>query len=915
MVSYDGTITLKTLVDTKGIKTGASQIKSGLSGIGPMLGKIGAAVGIAFGVAALINFGKQSVKLASDLQEVQNVVDVAFGDMTYKMEEFANTAIETYGISRLTAKNTGSSYMAMAVGMGMARDAASDMSLQLTALSADMSSFYNISQDESRVALSAVFTGETETLKRYGILITEVNLQEYARQQGITKSINAMTQQEKVMLRYNYIMQQTALAQGDFARTSLSWANQTRVLTERWNEMKTAFGEAFISIGTLILPAINTLIKGLTYVANLAKVAAVNIAALFGKKIDTTSANVAGNTAAISSGLGSAADNAADTAGGVGDVGKAAKKANKEISKTVAAFDELQILASDAADSAGGGSGGAGGGGIGGAGGVSEVGAVQDSGKSPGEYADETINALARIGEAVGKALMVIGVILLLTGNIGWGLGCIAVGAAIYGVSEMALAGSDPSKDTLTKLEILKSVVAPALLALGVVCIFLGAVPIGIGLIVVGAAIYGVRQMKEQSGKDPALTAVDKLNIVLQAAGAALIAIGVILLFLGQIPIGLGFIIMGATLFNISSQQLNENGITTKVSTFLKDNQNLIVGISLAMLIIGTIMMACGIITPLSLGLVVAGAVGLASMAAINNTTVSTLITTWIKDNSGLIVGISLALLVLGIVLCCCGVITPLSIGLIAAGAVGLATVVVINWDYIKTKTTEVFNKISNWVTTWGLLILGIILVFTGAGIPLGLGLIKKGAQNLAKADDPLWDTIYNKIVETWNNIKTYWKENIAEWFTVAKWEGLAGKCGEGLKNGFTSAIETIKTIFKNGINWIIGKLNKLSFKIPDIPGIPGGGETFGINIPPLAQGAVLPPNKPFMAMVGDQTSGTNVEAPLDTIKQALIEAMQTSGGGNQPIIIEIDGREFGRAVLTQGNRESKRTSGKLVFA
>ena len=106
----------------------------------------------------------------------------------------------------------------------------------------------------------------------------------------------------------------------------------------------------------------------------------------------------------------------------------------------------MQILASDAADSAGGGSGGAGGGGIGGAGGVSEVGAVQDSGKSPGEYADETINALARIGEAVGKALMVIGVILLLTGNIGWGLGCIAVGAAIYGVSEMALAGSDPSK-------------------------------------------------------------------------------------------------------------------------------------------------------------------------------------------------------------------------------------------------------------------------------------------------------------------------------------------------------------------------------------------------------------------------------------------------------------------------------------
>ena len=127
---------------------------------------------------------------------LQNVVDVAFGDMTYKMEQFAKTSIKTFGISQLTAKQTGSSYMAMAVGMGMARDSASDMAIELTSLSADLASFYNIQQEEARTALSAVFTGETETLKRYGILITEINLQEYARQQGITKSTNAMTQQD-----------------------------------------------------------------------------------------------------------------------------------------------------------------------------------------------------------------------------------------------------------------------------------------------------------------------------------------------------------------------------------------------------------------------------------------------------------------------------------------------------------------------------------------------------------------------------------------------------------------------------------------------------------------------------------------------------------------------------------------------
>ena len=307
--------------------------------------KLGAAIGVAFGVRALVQFGKQAVQLASDLQEVQNVVDVAFGDMAYRMEEFAETAIETFGISRLTAKQTGSSYMAMAKGMQIADEAAAEMALTLTGLSADMASFYNIQQSEARTALSAVFTGETETLKRYGILITEVNLQEFARQQGITKSINAMTQQEKTMLRYQFVLEQTRLASGDFVRTQDSWANQTRILAERWKEMQTVFGEAFMTIGVLVLPVINNIIVGLTKVAQAAQVVAQWIYKAFTGKELKSSTNATQSQATALSGVGSSAEDAAD---GMADLGDATEKAGKQAKKSLAAFDELTTLSSDA---------------------------------------------------------------------------------------------------------------------------------------------------------------------------------------------------------------------------------------------------------------------------------------------------------------------------------------------------------------------------------------------------------------------------------------------------------------------------------------------------------------------------------------------------------------------------------------
>lgn len=196
--------------------------------------------------SALIDFTKGSLEAASSLYEVENVVDVAFENMRGKVDDFSSTAIEYYGISELTAKRTASLFAAMGKGMDLTLDKATDLAIGLAKRSADMASFYDISQEITSTALKSVFTGETESLKRFGVVMTEVNLQQYALSQGIEKSIKDMTQAEKVQLRYNYLMQQTASSEGDFARTADSFANKTRQLKERLVETSVAIGERFI---------------------------------------------------------------------------------------------------------------------------------------------------------------------------------------------------------------------------------------------------------------------------------------------------------------------------------------------------------------------------------------------------------------------------------------------------------------------------------------------------------------------------------------------------------------------------------------------------------------------------------------------------------------------------------------------
>lgn len=320
----------------KPFNKGLSKAENSISSLRSSLSGLAKIAVTAFAGKQLFDYGKNAVESASDLTEAQNVVDVSFGKSADKMEKFADTCVETYGISKLTAKQTGSVFAAMGSGMGLAEDSATDMAVAMTGLSADMASFYNVEQDVAATALKSVYTGETETLKQFGIVMTEVNLEAYALSQGITKSYSAMSQAEKVQLRYNYVMQQTALAQGDFARTSDGWANQTRMLSEKWKELSTVIGSVVMNA---LLPVVKALNGAMTQLINVASNAAEALAKVFG--IRTQSSSGAG---AVASSTAELADSSSEAADNYSDVADNAKKAEKANEGSLASFDKLNTL-------------------------------------------------------------------------------------------------------------------------------------------------------------------------------------------------------------------------------------------------------------------------------------------------------------------------------------------------------------------------------------------------------------------------------------------------------------------------------------------------------------------------------------------------------------------------------------------
>lgn len=229
---------------------------------------VGRIIGAALAGGALIKFTKDCLDLGSDLTEVQNVVDTTFGSMSSRADEFATSALETFGMSEKVAKQYMGTLGAMSKSMGFSTSEAYNMAEAVTGLTGDVASFYNLSSDEAFDKLKSIWTGETETLKSIGVLLTQTNLDQYALNNGFGKTTAKMTEQEKVLLRYQYTLSALSDASGDFAKTQDSWANQTRILSLQFDSLKTTLGQGFINLFTPILQVINSLLAKLSLLAN-----------------------------------------------------------------------------------------------------------------------------------------------------------------------------------------------------------------------------------------------------------------------------------------------------------------------------------------------------------------------------------------------------------------------------------------------------------------------------------------------------------------------------------------------------------------------------------------------------------------------------------------------------------------------
>lgn len=361
-----------------------------------------------FAAKKLIDFGKQCIELGSDLSEVQNVVDVTFSTMSSKVDEFAKSAVKSFGLSETMAKQYAGTFGAMAKAFGFSERRAYDMSTALTGLAGDVASFYNLNQDEAYTKLKSVFTGETESLKDLGVVMTQTALDSYAMANGFGKTTSAMTEQEKVALRYQFVMDQLSLAQGDFARTSDSWANQSRLMALQAQSIMATIGQGLINLFTPILKIINVV---LGKIAQLAEAFKGFTELITGKKSESGSgitsdltSDLADATAAAGStgdGLANAADQAGNLADNAGAAGNAAKKAAKEM-RSLMGFDEVNKVADQTGNDSG--SGGSGSPGSGGSG--SGLAAGLGSGATNfGKLADTEDNALNKVNKTLDKII------------------------------------------------------------------------------------------------------------------------------------------------------------------------------------------------------------------------------------------------------------------------------------------------------------------------------------------------------------------------------------------------------------------------------------------------------------------------------------------------------------------------------
>lgn len=376
----------------------AKRAKSQTFSLASAIGKLYASYWI---VLRAMGMFKKAINISADLTEVQNVVNQTFGDFASKIEDLSQNSIQNLGMSELTVKQISSRYQAMGTAMGFTQGKMADMSVELTKLAADMASFYNVEQAVVAEDLESIFTGSTRPLRQYGLDLTQATLQEWALKNGIDANVQSMSQAEKTMLRYQYVMAQTKVVSGDFAATANTWSNQVRILQQSFAALGGIVGGTLVNAFKPFLSALNTVMQK---VISFARTVANALGAIFGWTIEIDAGGIASDFEAAEDSLGGAAD----TSGGVADNIADANKNAEKLKKTVMSFDQLHQLADITKNaSPNSGSGGSGGGAGGGGGSADGASANIVRRNSLLTHYESEIKSLEQLGSKIGSSLAV----------------------------------------------------------------------------------------------------------------------------------------------------------------------------------------------------------------------------------------------------------------------------------------------------------------------------------------------------------------------------------------------------------------------------------------------------------------------------------------------------------------------------
>lgn len=658
---------------------------------------------------------------SNEFQENMNLFTVAMGNYAESALQYGETVSEVLGIDLSDWIRNQGVFNTLLTGFGDTADRAALMSKNLTQLGYDLSSFFNISVEDSMQKLQSGISGELEPLRRLGYDLSQARLEAVALSLGIDKSVSSMTQAEKAELRYYAIMTQVTTAQGDLARTLEAPANQLRIL-------KAQFEMAGRAIGNIFIPALNAILPYGIAVVQIIREIANAIASLFGFQM--TEVDYSGITSA-GVGAGELADNLDDAAG-----------AAKKLKQYTAGFDELNVFSPDTASGSGAGVGG-------GSGFEFALPEYDFLGNAVTTRVDEIKkmleNSLADITVMISGFALAVGAILVLTGaNIPLGLGLMAAGAVGLAAT-IGLNWNGMSEQLASTLALITGIVGGFMLALGAIMAFSGAnVPLGIALMALGAVSLATAAVVNWHSSDQNIT--DALTTITGILAGASLAVGAMLALTGvNAPLGIALMAIGAVSI-ASAMALNWNAMEEAISSPLS-RISVIVGT--AILALGAILAFSGGSIPLGITLMALGAVSIASAVALNWNGLSDEVSNTIALITGIV---SIALLAVGAVLAFSGANIPLGIALLAGGALTMGTAILPNWSMLSDEVQNTLSIITA-VVSVALLAVGAILALSGAGIPLGIGLMAVGAVGLAATAALNWTTVLTKVKETLKNI------------------------------------------------------------------------------------------------------------------------------------------------------------------